>query len=92
MAGLLGFLCQLIKVGEPPDQLSPCIAVKVAPSPSTVVDGFPRFSADVCKIIGLNQGLSLLLPSFCNFGEFVVCFCCFTIGWVIFELHFVVLV
>ena len=38
MAGVLSFLCHLARVGEPPDQLSPCIevAVEVACSPSTV--------------------------------------------------------
>ena len=36
MSGVLSFLCHLTRFGEPPDQLSPCTAVEVARSPSTI--------------------------------------------------------
>ena len=36
LAGVLSFLCHLARIGEPPDQRSPCIDVAVARSPATI--------------------------------------------------------
>ena len=37
MVDMLSFLCHLARVGESPDQLSPCIAVEAARSPSIIL-------------------------------------------------------
>ena len=44
MADVLSFHCHLARVGEPADQLSPCITVEVARSPSTICCWFSTLS------------------------------------------------